>query len=160
MRLIKAWPTVVVVGSGIGVASLRYGSLPTTSFYETCAQVIPVLIVALSVESRARDFWGNIATAYNAQIVAFLAVGELSALLAASGALASDNYEPALGVVGPTLGASYAMLGATMAGLVAGFIAVLVLALRGARGDEPSRQGAEDGETGERDANPVASVSA
>lgn len=36
------------------------------------------------------------------------------------------------GVVGPTVGISYAMLGATVAGLGAGFIAVLVLALRGA----------------------------
>lgn len=135
MRIVRAWPTVVVIGAGIGVASLRYGSLPDPSFYETCAQIIPVLIVALAVESRARDFWGKMATAYNAQIVAFLAVGELSALLAASEALSSDEYyDP--GVVGPTLGASYAMLGATMAGLVAGFVAVLVLAFRGARGDE------------------------
>jgi hypothetical protein len=125
------WPLLGAILVGVLIAAIQAGNLPSRSFYGMAAEVIPVLIVALAVESRARNFWDRMPNVFNLQIVLFLAVGELSAILAVSGVMdTSDYYDP--GVVGPTVGISYAMLGATVAGLGAGFIAVLVLALRGA----------------------------
>lgn len=95
------------------------------------AQVIPVLIVAIAVENRAHAFWGRISNIYNAQIVLFLAIGELCAIVAASGVIA-DELAESDALVGPTPAISQAMLAATVVGLTAGFFSVLVLAFRGA----------------------------
>lgn len=130
-RLRPWWPLLAAVTAAVLIATIQAGNLPDEAFYAMAAQVIPVLIVALAVESRAHTFWDQMPNVFNYQVVFFLAVGELSAILAVSGVMATSEYSDS-GVVGPTVGISYAMLGATVAGLGAGFIAVLVLALRGA----------------------------
>jgi hypothetical protein len=127
----RFWPSTVALFGAVVLARIEYGTLPESSFYEMAAQVIPILIVALAVENRAHAFWGRISNVYNVQVVVFLAVGELSAIVAASGVIAEGDA-----LVGPTVGISQAMLGATVAGLVAGFVSVLVLALRGATSGE------------------------
>lgn len=125
--ILRLWPLGLAVAGGYLLERVHYGKLPEPSFYEMVAQIIPVLIVALAVENRAHAFWGRISNVYNAQIVLFLAVGELSAITAASGVVAETNT-----LVGPTPVISQAMLSATVVGLTAGFLSVLVLAFRGA----------------------------
>jgi len=130
-NLSRLWPLALAVGGGLILARIEYGSMPEPSFYEMAAQVIPVLIVAIAVESRAHAFWGRISNVYNAQIVLFLAVGELSAIIAASGVIA-DELSETEAMVGPTPALTQVMLAATVIGLTAGFFSVLVLAFRGA----------------------------
>jgi hypothetical protein len=134
--VLRLWPTYLLLIGGVLIRLVPYGVPPSTSFYEMSAQIIPVLIVALAVESRAHDLWAKIPDIYNVQIVVFLAVGELSSVLAASGAFAADSD---LGYVGPTAGTSAAFLAGTVAALVGGFLAVLFLALGGGFGARGGR---------------------
>jgi hypothetical protein len=86
---------------------------PDDDFYIAATQIIPVLLVALIVEVRLEKRWGRRdGRRYGNLIVAFLLVGELSALLEAA---------DILGVM--------ASLSVTGAGLVGGFVAVTVVAV-------------------------------
>ena len=45
----------------LGYAIWDGGERASASFYETAAQILPVLIVALAVEQRIRDDWDTLA---------------------------------------------------------------------------------------------------
>jgi hypothetical protein len=110
--------------------------LPVPSFYTTSAQIIPILVVAFAVESRAVSFMAQPqAKIYRAVLFLFLLIGELSALLGASGALRGNGSITdsafATGYVAASGLLSNVLAGATAAGLVGGFVMVAILALSG-----------------------------
>src|SRR4051812_6577727 len=75
-RLLGVLMAALVIGS-VAVATLgNIGSLPPTAFYNSAAQIIPVLIVALAVETRARDVWDAVPTATKVILIGSLVVAE------------------------------------------------------------------------------------
>jgi hypothetical protein len=112
--------------------SITGSALPSATYYTTAAQIIPVLIVALAVETRVRSVWDPMPALLKAQLVIALVVGEATAIFAASGissgAVDPDEFDR--GLVGPTETASEVMTALTTCGLIAGVLAVVV-ALRG-----------------------------
>jgi hypothetical protein len=71
---------VVLVIAVVLYARAKGGQRASASFYETAAQIIPVLIVALAVEQPAS--WETLSWAVRIQVVAALLVGEVTAVLA------------------------------------------------------------------------------
>jgi len=111
------------VGAFLIVLLGDIGELPKDEFHNTAAQIIPVLLLALVVESRPDAIWGTeSARPIRALVLAFLLIGELSALLETGDVLAQDEISAA----------------ATGAGLVVGFVAVVLVALMPAS-DRPQR---------------------
>ena len=128
----------------VAVVLLPWGSFPTPNFYSSAAQTIPVLLVALAVESSARELWEAVAPWIRVYTFVALAVGELAAIVGASGVIASapgDADHPEI-YVGPGAAGTNVLLACTAAGLVAGFLSVMYLAFfRRARrrNDRPTR---------------------
>jgi hypothetical protein len=131
----------IPIASVLVATLLPFGSLPPTSFYSSAAQIIPVLIVALAVESRARDVWDNVPRVTKYALIGSLLLGQAVAIVASSGliAVAPDNYSDYIvtresdleaGIlVGPGLLASEIMGAVTAASLGVGFLGVVVVAL-------------------------------
>lgn len=74
-------PLAIVVALGIMQAGPQ---LPRPEFYETAAQIIPVLVVTLAIENQAHRLWARLSFGYKLDVFIFLALGELAAILAAS----------------------------------------------------------------------------
>jgi len=129
----------VVLALAAGAAAFFSGGLfrlPAQSFYGTAAQIIPILIVAFAVERRASALYSDRRTkVYRTLLFAFLCVGELCALLGASGAIRGDisagSWEFKTGLVAETEFLSNVIAGGTAAGLVGGFVMTAVVALGG-----------------------------
>jgi riboflavin transporter FmnP len=131
----------ILTGSVLVATLLPFGSLPPTSFYSSAAQIIPVLIVALAVESRSRDVWDNVPRVTKYALIGSLMLGQAVAIVASSGLVAIDpndysNYivtkesDLEAGIlVGPGLLASEIMGAVTAASLGVGFLGVVVVAL-------------------------------
>ena len=73
---------IVAVSVVAWYARSEGGKRASASFYESAAQIIPVLLVALAVEQRVRDNWDALSFAVKAQVIAALVIGEATALVA------------------------------------------------------------------------------
>jgi hypothetical protein len=115
---------------GVLVGILPVGRIPGPDFYATAAQIIPVLLVALSVERAARELWAVTPRWMRGYTFTALAASELCAILASSGVIAEapDDAARPSQFVGPGLLGTYVLLGVTVLGLVAGFLSVMYLA--------------------------------
>jgi len=116
----------------VAVLLVRFAPLgpPNDSYYGTAAQIIPILLVALAIEGRSGRFWSAPGVRlYGGLLLGTLAVGELSALLGATGVFTHDIYDAAGDVIGESDGPTLVLLMVTTAGLVGGFVGVLVVAL-------------------------------
>jgi hypothetical protein len=90
-RIIRtALPGALAIGLAALVVMTEVGTLPKPGFYETAAQIIPVLIVALAIEGHAQKLWSRLRFAYKLQVFFCLALGELAAILAAAGTFAAS----------------------------------------------------------------------
>jgi hypothetical protein len=112
------------------------GEFPDPDFYSSAAQIIPVLLVALAVESSARELWETVAPWVRWYTFIVLAAGELAAIVASSGVIANAPEalaSPENTYVGPGYWGTNILLGCTVAGLISGFLSVMYLAFfRGA----------------------------
>jgi hypothetical protein len=132
-----AVPVMLVVPFALAVAAgafsyLSDARLPVPGFYELAAQIIPILMIAFALESRATEFLSDPQIkVYRLQLFLFLLGGEIFALLGASGAL--RGYGPARhyaeGLVANSYGLSNLIAAGTAAGLMGGFAMLVVLAL-------------------------------
>jgi hypothetical protein len=117
---------------------------PVHSFYETTAQVIPVLIVALAVESPARAIFEGQTSVYRILVFLFLLIGESCALLGASGVfrggLSANSEEFQNGVVADTSWGTHLLAAGTVGGLVGGFAMIAVLTIFGASDPSPEQK--------------------
>jgi hypothetical protein len=128
-----ALPIVLAAIAGIFIYFTDEGVLPVSQFYGTAAQIIPILMVAFALERRAIEFVSDPqARIYRIQLFLFLLVGELFALLGASGALRDPDHPKAFaaGSVGGQDWSNVIAAG-TAAGLVGGFALLTVLAVSG-----------------------------
>jgi hypothetical protein len=80
---------IVAAVAVVVVAILPGPTLPEQAFYGVAAQIFPVLLVALVVEARMDDFWRERPRSVRWPLFATLGLGELFALVAASGTLAA-----------------------------------------------------------------------
>ena len=107
-------PLVFAIAAILVVVLAPGSNLPDDDFHIAAAQIIPVLLLAMVVEQRTTALWGGRrGRVYGGAIVAFLLVGELSAILQSSDILAQAELAAAL----------------TAAGLVGGFAAVALVAV-------------------------------
>jgi hypothetical protein len=132
-----AVPVMLVVPLALAIAAgaftyLSNARLPVSDFYGLAAQIIPILMIAFALESRATEFLSHPQIKfYRLQLFLFLLGGEIFALLGASGAL--RGYQPshryAEGLVAHSTGLSNLIAAGTAAGLIGGFAMLVVLAL-------------------------------
>jgi hypothetical protein len=124
-RLIPGVAVIVVV---VVLAILPGGRRASVSFYETAAQVFPVLLVGLAVEDQLRLFSGRLAPEFRWQIIIAIAIGEFVSVLAISGVVSSTdlNKDP---LVGPSRKLSDLMSWLTVAGLGVSFLILFIVAL-------------------------------
>lgn len=125
-----ALATLAAVLVGAGVVASPWGYFPGPDFYASAAQIMPVLLVALAVESSAHELWASVPTWLRLYTFSVLAAGEVSAILASAGILASapeDATQPEP-FVGPGLVGTNILLALTVAGLIVGFVSVMYLA--------------------------------
>lgn len=112
------------------VVTLTPGPKPVHSFYDTAALVMPVLIVALAVESRALEILRDNDAARVLMFIALLA-GESAALVGSSGVFRghtrSMNFEQ--GTVATPAGLNDLLAVVMIGGFVCGFVMLAVLAL-------------------------------
>ena len=111
---------------------LVHARLPLPAYYGLAAQIIPILMVAFALESRATDLLSDPQMSfYRIQLFLFLLGGEIFALLGASGALRGDASAQMIeeGVVVGEYGWSNVVAAGTTAGLIGGFAMLAVLAL-------------------------------
>ncbi len=118
-----ALPIVLALAAGVAVYfSGGDFDLPVPAFYGTAAEIIPVLILAFTLESRAVDFLADPrAKLYRVQLFLFLSIGELCALLGVSGAVrgsvsaTSPDFEH--GLIASSLSLSNVIAGVRRPGL-------------------------------------------
>lgn len=107
-------PLLLAIAAILVVTLSPGDNLPDDDFHIAAAEIIPVLLLAMVVEQRTTALWGGRrGRAYGGAIVAFLLVGELSAILQAGDILGQAELAAAL----------------TGAGLVGGFAAVALVAV-------------------------------
>ena len=121
-------PSLVVIVAVLVLAAWPGGQRAEVSFYETTAQIFPVLLVGLAVEDRLQGFSEALSPAYRWQIVLAVVVGEFVSVLAVSGAVAS--YDNGQRIVGPNPTVSDLMSWLTVARLGVGFLTLIIVALR------------------------------
>jgi hypothetical protein len=124
-------PLVLAILGGIVVYSSR-AYLPFPVYYGLAAQIIPILMIAFALESRATDLLSDPQMRfYRIQLFLFLLVGEVFALLGASGALRGEVTagEIKQGYVADDFATSNLIAAGTTVGLVGGFAMLAVLAL-------------------------------
>jgi hypothetical protein len=132
-------PAVIFIGF---VMAFDTFELPGRNYYATAAQVIPVLVVALALEARAQKVFPNdqpARTALKIQLFLFLLLGEAAAFLGMSGALGGegtsrDHTHPHVngaeeGMVATTDFLSNLLAALTGAGLIGGFLVVVLVAI-------------------------------
>jgi hypothetical protein len=107
-------------------ARAKGGKRASASFYETAAQIIPVLIVTLVVEQGVRESWETLSWAFRFQVVAALLIGEVAAVLAVALGTATEPNGEYL-VYGRTRTDLLAWL--SVAGLAVGFVGVVWISL-------------------------------
>jgi hypothetical protein len=129
--------TLILVAVLVWLPDDKNGNLPSQEFYLAVAQLIPVLMLAVGLEGRAVHVLDRQPAAYRWQILAALAISEVAALVSASAVLAAPqdylavhpdiakNFLP-----GPNKKWSDLLSWLTIVGLAAGFLAVVVVALR------------------------------
>jgi hypothetical protein len=128
-RWILVIPALCSVAAVFVVRFAPFGP-PNDDYYGIAAQIIPVLLVALAIEGRSGSFWAaRGARLYAAVLLLFLVIGELSALLAATGTLTHTLYDAQGNAVGESEGPVLLLITLTTAGLVGGFVGVLLVAL-------------------------------
>ena len=114
---------IVAVFAVVVFAAVRWvpvGSYPGDSFFDLAAQTIPILLVALAVEAQARQFdLERTGRRIRIAAVILLALGEIAAIL-----VSASLFTPDPGVV------SDIFVVTTAAGLLGGFLAVIVVAVR------------------------------
>jgi hypothetical protein len=85
-----------------------------------------------------RDVWDTVPSRYKSPLVIALGVGEIIAIIAASGVIAAPfsayfqyglDPDESESLVGPTLGVSQLMAAATALALVVSFVGVFIVAL-------------------------------
>jgi|tagenome__1003787_1003787.scaffolds.fasta_scaffold19482831_1 hypothetical protein len=112
--LALAVPVLFALGAALIVGVGDVGELPRDDFHSAAAQIIPVLLLALVVEGQSNDLWGTPeGRPVRTVVLLMLLLGELSALLETGDILARDELSAAI----------------TAAGLVGGFVAVVLVAL-------------------------------
>lgn len=137
-------PIVLAIAAGVSTALIGGPFyLPVASFYGIAAGIIPLLIIALAVETRASEFFKQ-HTRYRGLLFLFLLAGELFALLGASGTLrepasafryeldpaqAASTHFDAGYVASPAL--LTVIIGGTVIGLVGGFLMIASVAVLG-----------------------------
>lgn len=133
-----AVPLALIMPLGLALIAwaLVYQSdaqFPVADFYSLAAQIIPILMIAFALESRATEFFSDPQIKfYRLQLFLFLLGGEIFALLGASGSLRGDvsMRQFSEGLVAKDDWANLIAAG-TAAGLVGGFAMLAVLALSG-----------------------------
>ena len=121
---------LAIVGGLVIYTSDAY--LPFPTYYGLAAQIIPILMIAFALESRATDLLSDPQMRfYRLQLFLFLLGGEIFALLGASGALRGEatRAEIAQGYVAESFSSSNLLAAGTTMGLVGGFAMLAVLAL-------------------------------
>jgi len=124
-------PLVLAVAAGIFVYTSDT-ALPVPGFYGVAAQIIPILMIAFALEGRATEQLSEPQMGiYRAQLFLFLLVGEVFALLGASGSLRGQAPKRFFqeGLVAEDYFWSNVIAAATTIGLVGGFAMLTVLAL-------------------------------
>lgn len=161
MKIARSLAFALSIGLGLAAAVLfilrwvPFGEYPGDAFFDLAAQTIPILLVALAVETQARRFdLEEAGKRIRIAAVIFLACGETAAV-----AVAASLYVPERGTL-----ASDLLIVVTAVGLLGGFFAVIAIALKASPTavDPPMQSGAERGrveETG-RFEQPPESVTA
>jgi hypothetical protein len=121
---------LAIIGGFIVYTSDAY--LPFPTYYGLAAQIIPILMIAFALESRATDLLSDPQMRfYRLQLFLFLLGGEIFALIGASGVLRGEvsRAELAQGYVAESFSGSNLIAAGTTMGLVGGFAMLAVLAL-------------------------------
>jgi hypothetical protein len=127
---------------------LPIGKPPPPEFYSAAAGIIPLLIIALALEGRARDVWDPYPGYIRFTVIVALCLGELAGILGASGVISNFNArdQEGYGLVGPGFGSSEAIGALTAYALIIGFGAVVWVAL--VHRDQPGRSTGDDRQGG------------
>jgi NhaP-type Na+/H+ or K+/H+ antiporter len=84
MKRVQRWaewaPVAVIGGAMLWYALLDGDQRASESLYEMAAQIIPVLILALALESQVKDRWRKWRGAFRLQTILALLLGELAAV--------------------------------------------------------------------------------